>query len=54
MLTGKNEGSIRRNDIIILNRKKIQAIIPTITFENCKAQAKLVNEEKQKYIETIN
>jgi hypothetical protein len=44
-----NEGSIRRGDIIIIDKKKNSGLIldPTIRFENHKDQPKLVHEEKQ-------
>lgn len=45
-----NEGFIRRSDILVMNTKRNSGLIvdPSITFENCKQQPKLVNEEKRK------
>lgn len=45
----ENGGSITRSDIIVLNRQRNSGlrIDPTIGFENCDQQTKLVNEENQ-------
>lgn len=47
-----DDGSIQRSNFIILDRKINSGLImnPTIRFEICEKQPKLVNEEKQKFI----
>lgn len=45
-----NEGSIRRNNIIVLDGKRNAGLIlnPPFQFENCEQQLKLANEKKDK------